>query len=293
MPRMRLDPTHSASSRSARQGPRSTTRRSTPPGTSGATGIVAIRRLQAPRLPGPARFELGPGHRPVLGIRPQPAAAAAAKLDRKRPGEHHARDHHRRRSDPRLLAHHGRHVRRPPRRQLRCRRQLANPELDDRCRRSRAYDSGLPDLFLPAADGDGPIDVTVDSSILAEEIQSVASGVTTRAGLGRAVSNTDVQFVLLDSTFTDDCVVGANGNTDHRSGRPLRGRQPVRLAARRGLERDRYRHLRGRSRTASRSGISRGRRGSLPASPDPARARPATRAPTSASRSPARPSRRR
>ena len=73
------------------------------------------------------------------------------------------------------------------------------------------YDSGLPDLLLTAEDGDGPIEVSVANSILAEEI---ISEFCCAPGPGSVdCSHTDVQDVVLDPPITDNCVVGANGNT--------------------------------------------------------------------------------
>jgi hypothetical protein len=72
------------------------------------------------------------------------------------------------------------------------------------------YDTGLPDILLPTANGDPPIDIAVDSSILAEEIRTEAGS----DGPGSvSCTNSDIQLVQIDPPVTDDCDISP-GNPD-------------------------------------------------------------------------------
>lgn len=75
------------------------------------------------------------------------------------------------------------------------------------------YDSGLPDVLLETTSGAEPIDVTVESSILAEEIQTAAGS----NGPGSVTcTNSDIQLVSIDPPVTDDCDISPGnpqGNT--------------------------------------------------------------------------------
>jgi hypothetical protein len=64
------------------------------------------------------------------------------------------------------------------------------------------YDTGLPDILLTTTSGDPPIDVTVGSSILAEEIQTAPAS----DGPGSvSCAFSDIQLVQIDPPVTDDC----------------------------------------------------------------------------------------
>jgi hypothetical protein len=79
------------------------------------------------------------------------------------------------------------------------------------------YDSALPDIELRAADGDPPIDVTVDSSILAEEIQT-APGSDGPGSVTCAYS--DIQLVQVDPPVTDDCDISPGNPQDNTTTDP-------------------------------------------------------------------------
>ena len=88
-------------------------------------------------------------------------------------------------------------------------------------------DPGLADLALWSEDGDAPIDATVTNSILAEGIVSLFFA---NPGPGSVLcTHTDVQEVVLDPTFTDNCDIGPgnpNGNTTTPPGDQFVGGAP-------------------------------------------------------------------
>lgn len=79
------------------------------------------------------------------------------------------------------------------------------------------YDTALPDILLDTSDPAPPIDVTVDSSILAEEVQTAP----TSDGAGSVTcTHSDIQLVQVDPPVTDDCDISPGNPQDNTTTDP-------------------------------------------------------------------------
>src|SRR4051812_7677985 len=87
------------------------------------------------------------------------------------------------------------------------------------------YDSAKPGIVLGLLDGAAPIDLTVNSSILAEAIATLDSGSGTGPG-SITCDYTDLQLVVADPQVTVDCAPGSNGNRKSNVAKQFVGGSP-------------------------------------------------------------------